>query len=167
MHVKTGRCSPRSATPAPAAKLASGFIFRSVNHSKIAESISGEGICAAFKKRARQAGASASIVARIGGHSCRVGAAQDMATAGYTEALIQQAGGWQDQKEMMKYIAHILAKRGGAAQLAKLQNRLSSGIAKPTLQIQAAAPIDPSLMSRILAALAPFANVAGFSFAPA
>ncbi|MCL1031413.1 tyrosine-type recombinase/integrase [Serratia silvae] len=46
------------------------------------------------------------------GHSARVGAAQDMAAAGYSVAQIMQEGTWTKPETVMGYIRHIEAQKG-------------------------------------------------------
>lgn len=46
------------------------------------------------------------------GHSARVGAAQDMATRGYTVAQIMQEGTWKKPETLMRYIRNVDAHTG-------------------------------------------------------
>jgi hypothetical protein len=48
-----------------------------------------------LKDRAKAAGLDGSVVAKLSGHSMRVGAAQDMAAAGIDLGAIMHAGGWK------------------------------------------------------------------------
>ena len=59
----------------------------------------------------------------IGGHSTRVGAAQDMIAHNLGIATIQQAGGWKSPRMPARYGERLEAKRSGAAILAGIQGR--------------------------------------------
>jgi hypothetical protein len=50
---------------------------------------------------------SSAIVAKLSGHSMRVGAAQDMAAAGIDLGAIMHAGGWKTPEIVMRYIEHM------------------------------------------------------------
>ncbi|MBE7158238.1 MAG: integrase, partial [Rhodospirillales bacterium] len=72
----------------------------------------------------RRAGLAPQQVARISGHSTRVGAAQDMAASERIElAAMMQAGGWKLPEMVGRYTARQTARRSAAAKLAVLQNR--------------------------------------------
>jgi hypothetical protein len=64
------------------------------------------------------------LVRDISGHSTRVGCAQDMAALGIELAAIMQAGRWATPEMVGRYTERLVAKRGAAAKLAALQNRL-------------------------------------------
>lgn len=51
------------------------------------------------------------------GHSARVGAAQDMAAAGYSVPQIMQEGTWTKTETLMGYIRHIEAQKGAMLDL--------------------------------------------------
>jgi len=71
------------------------------------------------------AGLTPEQVARISGHSSRVGAAQDMAASDRIEMpAIMQAGGWKSPQMVARYTQRQAACRSGAAKLAELQNRV-------------------------------------------
>lgn len=61
------------------------------------------------------------------GHSCRVGAAQDMAEEGYTDLQIMLAGRWKSIAMVVRYTEHIRAKHGAMAQMAAKQDAALSG----------------------------------------
>lgn len=46
------------------------------------------------------------------GHSCRVGAAQDLLAAGYSIPGIMQSGRWSSEVMVLRYCRHILAQEG-------------------------------------------------------
>ena len=96
-------------------------MFRGVNNSgQLGERISEKGINRAFKRLAKRAGADARCVS---GHSCRVGAAQDMVAAGLEIVEVMQSGGWKTPVMVARYSEKLSARRGAAAKLAVLQNR--------------------------------------------
>ncbi|MYA33874.1 MAG: tyrosine-type recombinase/integrase [Gemmatimonadales bacterium] len=76
-----------------------------------------------YKAMAKRAGLSAEVVDRLSGHSPRVGAAQDMIASGIELPAIMQAGRWRSVRMVQRYGERLLAKRNGAAQLARLQKR--------------------------------------------
>ena len=79
-----------------------------------------------FKRMARSAGLAGALVERISGHSTRVGAAQDMVAGGIALPAIQHAGRWKSAAMVHRYGERLLARRSGAAQLARLQQRVPS-----------------------------------------
>ena len=74
-----------------------------------------------LKGMARAAGLPRAVVAGLSGHSTRVGAAQDMIAADLELPKIQQAGRWKSPAMVSRYGERLLARRGGAAELARLQ----------------------------------------------
>lgn len=76
-----------------------------------------------FKGMASRAGVSADVVASLSGHSARVGAAQDMIASGIELPAILQSGRWKSVAMVNRYGEGLLARRSGAAQLARLQGR--------------------------------------------
>ena len=76
-----------------------------------------------FKGMARRAGVPDDVVASLSGHSARVGAAQDMIAAGIELPAILQAGRWKSTAMVNRYGEGLLARRSGAAQLARIQGR--------------------------------------------
>ena len=76
-----------------------------------------------LKGMARAAGLPRTVVANLSGHSTRVGAAQDMIAADLELPKIQQAGRWKSPAMVSRYGERLLARRGGAAELARLQGR--------------------------------------------
>ena len=76
-----------------------------------------------YKAMARRAGLPKEVVRRLSGHSPRVGAAQDMVAAGVGIAAIMQAGRWRSPRMVQRYTERLLARRNGAAQLARIQKR--------------------------------------------
>ena len=76
-----------------------------------------------YKAMAGRAGLPKDVVRRLSGHSPRVGAAQDMVAAGVGIPAIMQAGRWKSPRMVQRYAERLLARRNGAAQLARLQKR--------------------------------------------
>ncbi len=76
-----------------------------------------------YKAMAERAGLPEQTVRRLSGHSPRVGAAQDMIASGIGIPAIMQAGRWKNAQMVQRYGERLLAKRNGAAQLARLQKR--------------------------------------------
>ena len=72
---------------------------------------------------AREPGLPATVVQGLSGHSTRVGAAGDMIAAGIELPAILQAGRWKSTVMVNRYGERLLARRGGIAQLARLQHR--------------------------------------------
>ena len=101
-----------------------GRLFRSVGRGgKLGERLDPSQVPRIFKAMARDAGLPAAVVDGLSGHSARVGAAQDMIAAGIELPAILQAGRWKSTAMVNRYGERLLAKRGGAAQLARLQRR--------------------------------------------
>jgi len=109
-----------------AADITSGALFRSVRKgSRVGDALDAGDVARVFKAMARAAGLSPEQVARISGHSSRVGAAQDMAASDRIEMpAIMQAGGWKSPQMVARYTQRQAARRSGAAKLAELQNRV-------------------------------------------
>ena len=76
-----------------------------------------------YRAMAERAGLPAQNVRRLSGHSPRVGAAQDMIASGIGIPAIMQAGRWKSAAMVQRYGERLLAKRNGAARLARLQKR--------------------------------------------
>ena len=109
-----------------AARIGSGPLFRSVRKgSRVGDALDGGDVARLFKVIVQKAGLTAEQVARISGHSSRVGAAQDMAASDRIEMpAIMQAGGWKSPQMVARYTQRQAARRSGAAKLAELQNRI-------------------------------------------
>ena len=104
--------------------IASGRLFRSVRRDgDVGEALDESQVPRIFKAMAERAGLPSEMVRRISGHSPRVGAAQDMIASGIETPAILQAGRWKSASMVQRYGERLLAKRNGAAQLARLQKR--------------------------------------------
>ena len=102
-----------------------GPLFRSVRKDgAVGGRLDASQVPRIYRAMARRAGLSPSrIVRRLSGHSPRVGAAQDMIASGVGIAAIMQAGRWKSARMVQRYGERLLARRNGAARLARLQKR--------------------------------------------
>ncbi len=105
------------------ADLTAGPIFRAIfpGGSIAAISIHDHAVSSVLKSRAKQAGLGEATVAKLSGHSLRVGAAQDMAAAGIDLGAIMHAGGWKSPDMVMRYIEHMDVQKSGMARLHSLR----------------------------------------------
>ena len=105
--------------------ISEGRLFRSVSKGgRLGEALHAGQVPRIFKGMAEAAGLPPSVVAGLSGHSARVGAAQDMIAAGIELPAILQAGRWKSTAMVNRYGERLLARRNGAAQLARLQQRV-------------------------------------------
>ena len=106
------------------AGIGDGRLFRSVGKSgRIGERLHPCQVPRIFKAMAREAGLPEAVAGGLSGHSARVGAAQDMVAAGIELPAILQAGRWKSTAMVNRYGERLLARRSGAAQLARMQQR--------------------------------------------
>ena len=98
-------------------------VFRSLSRGHIGELLGPNEVPRIFKRMAERAGLPRELVERISGHSTRVGAVQDMVSGGISMPAILNAGRWQTEAMVNRYGERTLARRSGAAQLARLQQR--------------------------------------------
>ena len=104
--------------------ISGGLLFRSVARGdRVGERLNPCQVPRIFKAMARAAGLPDSVVSGLSGHSARVGAAQDMVAAGIEMPAILQAGRWKSAAMVNRYGERLLARRSGAAQLARIQGR--------------------------------------------
>ena len=104
--------------------VAEGRLFRSVaRNGRLGERLDPSQVPRIFKRMAERAGLPEAVVKGLSGHSTRVGAAQDMIAAGIELPAILQAGRWKSTAMVNRYGERLLARRSGAAQLARLQDR--------------------------------------------
>ena len=107
-----------------ASGIGAGPLFRSVRRNgTLGGALPESQVPRIYKAMAERAGLAADEVGRIAGHSPRVGAAQDMIASGIGVPAIMQAGRWRSASMVQRYGERLLAKRNGAAQLARLQRR--------------------------------------------
>ena len=100
-----------------------GRLFRSLARGAVGDALDASQVPRIFKAMAERAGLPGEVVAHISGHSTRVGAAQDMVAGGIPMAAILHAGRWKTTAMVNRYGERLLARRSGAAQLARLQHR--------------------------------------------
>ena len=106
------------------AGISDGMLFRSVDKGgRVGERLNSCQVPRIFKAMARAAGLPESVAGSLSGHSARVGAAQDMVAAGIELPLILHAGRWKSTAMVNRYGERLLARRSGAAQLARMQGR--------------------------------------------
>ena len=106
------------------AGIADGRLFRSVGKGgRIGERLHPCQVPRIVKAMAREAGLPEAVAAGLSGHSARVGAAQDMVAAGIELPAILHAGRWKSTAMVNRYGERLLARRSGAAQLARMQER--------------------------------------------
>ena len=85
-----------------------GPIFRSINkHIESTKALGASQVNRIFKRIARNARVDENLIERISGHSCRVGAAQDLVNAGASLPVIMSKGRWSKTDTVMRYIEHI------------------------------------------------------------
>ena len=106
------------------ARISEGRLFRSVaKNGRIGERLHPGQVPRILKAMALEAGLPEAMAEGLSGHSARVGAAQDMIAAGIELPAILQAGRWKSTAMVNRYGERLLARRSGAAQLARLQGR--------------------------------------------
>ena len=104
------------------AGITKGAIFRTVNKGgRVGDRIESYEVARIVKRLAEQAGLPPETVARMSGHSCRVGMAQDLVAAGSDMAGVMQAGRWKSPLMPARYSSRLQAKRGAVARLQKRQ----------------------------------------------
>lgn len=92
--------------------------MRAIAHGKaLPHALCGFSVARILKSRAGLARLDPEVVAKLSGHSMRVGAAQDMAAAGIDLVAIMHAGGWKSPAMVMRYIEHMDVKKSGMARL--------------------------------------------------
>ena len=87
------------------AKLKDGFLFRGVNNANdIAQELKSSQINRIYKRLAKDANLPKEIIDHISGHSMRVGAAQDLLSAGASMPEIMHRGRWSKIDAVMRYL---------------------------------------------------------------
>ena len=100
-----------------------GKLFRSLCRRLVGDGLDASQVPRIFKAMAEHAALPGEVVEGISGHSTRGGAAQDMVASGIEMPAILQAGRWKTPAMVNRYAEHLLARRSGASQLARLQHR--------------------------------------------
>lgn len=87
------------------AKINEGLILRGVGRDgAVTEPLCNGQIGRIYKRMARQAKLDPNLVARISGHSFRVGAAQDLLASGASMPTIMHRGRWTKSDTVMRYL---------------------------------------------------------------
>ena len=101
-----------------------GRVFRSVRKDgMVGRKLDPSQVPRIYKTMALHAGVPGEAVVALAGHSTRVGPVQDMIACGIELPAILQAGRWKSARMVQRYGERLLARRSGAAQLAKRQRR--------------------------------------------
>ncbi len=101
-----------------------GAIFLRVHGSAgVGNPLTAQNVSAVLRKVGRWIGLDKEEWERISGHSCRVGAAQDLLALNIDLSSVMQAGRWRDTRMPMRYGEKVLASRGAMARAAKQQGR--------------------------------------------
>ena len=101
-----------------------GEIFvRVLGSSNVGAVLTAQNVTAILRKVGKWIGLEREEWERISGHSCRVGAAQDLLSLNMDLPSVMQAGRWKDTRMPMRYGERVLASRGGMARAAKAQGR--------------------------------------------
>ena len=100
-----------------------GKLFRSLNRGVVGERLHAGEVSRVFKKMARDARLPGNVVKYVSGHSTRVGCAQDMVAHNIGTDAILHAGRWKTPAMVNLYAQRLSARRSGASQLARLQQR--------------------------------------------
>ena len=104
--------------------IGAGRLFRSVSRAgRLGEGLDASQVPRIIKAMAKRAGVAPELVEALSGHSPRVGAAQDMIAANIELPAIIVAGRWKGAAMVSRYGERLLAREGGAAQLARHQRR--------------------------------------------
>lgn len=100
------------------ANLDTGPIFRGIHGTHLMpDALHPYSVARLIKDLAHDAGLDKKLIAKLSGHSMRVGAAQDMAAAGIDLGAIMHAGGWKSPDMVMRYIEHMEVGKSGMARL--------------------------------------------------
>jgi integrase len=101
-----------------------GPVFvRVLGPSSVGRVLTAQNVSAVLRKVGKWIGLEKEEWERISGHSCRVGAAQDLLALNIDLSSVMQAGRWKDTRMPMRYGEKILAGRGAMARAAKEQGR--------------------------------------------
>ena len=88
-----------------AAGIHEGYVLRGVKRNmQVTDYLCSGQINRIYKRLARSAQLSPEIVQQISGHSCRVGAAQDLLALGASMPMIMNRGGWSKTDTVMRYL---------------------------------------------------------------
>ncbi len=100
-----------------AAGITEGAIFRAIGKAgRLGDRLQASEVPRLIRQLAQRAGVPAEKVARLSGHSCRVGQAQDLVAGGADVLDLMGAGRWKSPQMPGRYTSKIEAKRGVVAQ---------------------------------------------------
>lgn len=104
------------------AGITKGPLFRGVTlgGEVNADALSGQGVNRAIQRVAKLAGEDPE---NYSGHSCRIGAAQDMAAEGIDLGKIALSGDWESLSMPLYYCRKLLPDKGGMADLIRIQEK--------------------------------------------
>jgi integrase len=106
------------------AGISDGKVFRRlIGQDQIGGPLNPGSIAPIFKRVALWIGMPARFVAKVSGHSTRVGATQDLAELNIDLAAITQAGGWKSTRMPLQYADRIIAARSAMARASALVGR--------------------------------------------
>jgi integrase len=106
------------------AEVNEGALFRRlIGQTQIGGPLNSGSIAPIFKRVAQWIGMPERFVAKVSGHSTRVGATQDLAALDIDLASITQAGGWKSTRMPLQYAEKIEASRSGMAKAAEKAGR--------------------------------------------
>jgi integrase len=101
------------------AKIDEGAAFRRlIGQTQVGGPLNPGSVAPIFKRVAQWIGMPERYVAKVSGHSTRVGSAQDLAALDIDLAAITQAGGWKSTRMPLQYAEKIDAARSGMARAA-------------------------------------------------
>lgn len=111
-----------------AAQIKSGYLFLPIggrrkvddeNAPKRRPHLEAPEVARIFRRRAKTAGVP--NAQSVTGHSTRVGSANDLARNGHSTLAIQDAGGWKDQRQVIRYTGRSKTGQCAMAQLRRKQ----------------------------------------------
>jgi integrase len=106
------------------AEIKEGAIFVRVVGAKVSGSaLTPQVVATVLRKVGQWIGLDKKEWEKISGHSCRVGASQDLLALNMDLPSVMQAGRWKDTRMPMRYGERVLAACGGMARAAKSQGR--------------------------------------------
>jgi len=91
----------------------SGYILRGVSRGRVNEHLSAGQVGRIFKRLAQRAGLPSAVTQHIGGHSIRVGAAQDWTSKGISLPQLMILGGWEKPDTAIRYVGQSRLKLEG------------------------------------------------------
>lgn len=106
------------------ADIKEGPLFRGLHTGKVSDrELDTSSVRRLVKAASRRAGLNPELTAALSGHSMRVGAAQDMLTAGFDALAIMQAGGWKTPAVVLRYVENASTRELHARRWQALGNR--------------------------------------------